>query len=164
MTLLTRAVASRLGGRKLRSTWDSPYQSPTPLGLWDAPMTLLTTGDVDLLDRSKSYAQIYAEVLWVSNAIDLLTAEVGRLPLKGYIKGADGRRERLADDSPLVRLLHSPWPGATPTAFKQDIIGNMALYGYSLYLKVGARRPSDPPTALEPLPCSSRRWNRCAGT
>lgn len=142
-------------GEKVQSTWPALAQSPGPADalmpdFWSNAVWTVLTGEADIIDRTLTYDQFYREQPWVFTVINKLNRGIGRLPLKVYTLDSQGNRERVRD-SQLAALLRSPWPRATPSRFKQYIVGDMATYGNALLLKV-ARRPTDIPVSLEPLP------------
>ncbi|MGN6810382.1 MAG: phage portal protein, partial [Thermomicrobiales bacterium] len=92
---------------------------------------------------------IYTSQIWVHTVVNKLARGIGRLPLKTYQRQGQAR-ERVYD-SPLATLLRQPFPGCTPTMFKQAIVGNVALYGNAIAIKV-ARRPDQPVEQLYPVP------------
>lgn len=96
---------------------------------------------------SASYAQMYRRQVWVNVAVNKLSKGIGRLPLKVYA-GAERERDK---SSPLAKLLARPYPGGTPFSFKSAIVGDLGVYGNSLVIKQGVRRPGMAPTALYPV-------------
>lgn len=111
-------------------------------GEWASGLTLLG-------GRPVSYAQLYRTQTYVAAAIDVLTEQVSRLPLKVYEKNSQGERQRVVDH-PLVDLIRNPFPRCGPTQLKQWLMGPALLHGNSVLLKA-RRAVGAPPTGLVPL-------------
>lgn len=148
MTLLSRAL-SNLGAKQGAP---NPFAGPVPQEaagyMWDWPVS--GWGEIALAGPLvKSYAEIYAGQIWVHTVVNKLLRGIGRLPLKTY-KRAGEARERVYD-SPLATLMRQPYPGCSPSYWKQAIVGNVAVYGNAIAIKV-ARGPDQPVEQLYPVP------------
>lgn len=140
---------------KARATWAGLAQSPNggaldESGFWSSAVWTVLTGEADLIDRTLTYEDFYRQQPWVFTVVNKLNRGIGRLPLKTYTLDSQGNRRRSRDGA-LAKLLRSPWPRATPSAFKQRLVLDMALYGFAIFRKI-AKRPTDVPVSLEPLP------------
>lgn len=117
------------------------------------------TGTVSLTGGlSQSYEQIYKTQLWVSVVVNKLSRGIGRIPLKGYTRGANADRVLLkpGPGNWLANVLARPMPGVkSPFAWKEAIIGNLGLYGNCVVVKFRPR-PGMPPTEL--WTSSFRNW------
>jgi HK97 family phage portal protein len=97
---------------------------------------------------SASYAEMYRRQVWVYAVVNALKDGIASLPLKVYRRAGDDRERERA--SPLATLLAFPYPRETEYALREQIVGDLAIYGNAIVVKVGARRGT-PPTALRAL-------------
>lgn len=145
---------------KARATWPTLAQPSPSTGMagpaaegadfWSSAVWNIIHSEAELIDRSRSYGDFYKEQPWVYTVVNKLNRGIGRLPLKVYRIDGAGNRERVRD-SALARLLDAPEPRVTRSLFRQRIVGDLALYGNALLLKV-ARRPGDAPASLQWVP------------
>jgi HK97 family phage portal protein len=98
---------------------------------------VLESGGVQLSDRLfASYATIYATQPWVAVAVNKLARGIARLPLEGYERGEGKARSELFE-GPLAELLDRPMGvGVSTFAWKSAIVGNVAVYGNCICVKV----------------------------
>lgn len=158
--------AAALGEEKAASSWPTLQQVPTlAAGRGPAPAygfsdiyTILVGNDSDVPivgPLNLSYGDLYKSQIWVHVVVNKLARGIGRLPLKAYARDAEGARTRLRD-GPLAQLLTQPAPGLTPSQWKQQIVGDMSVYGNALQL-IDRPRPDAPATSLTPLPAEGWR-------
>lgn len=122
--------------------------------LFQSDGTIRLTGNV-----SNSYAQIYLNQLWVYVCVNKLARGIARLPLKPYQRNGT-ERDRLTA-GPLAALINEPYPGGSPFAFKEAVVGNLGLYGNAIAVKVRASA-ARPPEELWPIPWPN--WEIVRGT
>ena len=122
MTLLSRGLSKSLLGRP-RNARAQP---------------VVESSGVQLSDRLyASYATIYATQPWVTVAANKLGRGVARLPLEGFERGEHRDRSHLPRAEPLAMLLWRPMgPGVSPFLWKNAIVGNLAVYGNAIGIKV----------------------------
>jgi HK97 family phage portal protein len=97
---------------------------------------------------SSSYATLYQTQIWVYVCVNKLARGIARLPLKVYRR--DGLERERSTSGALLDLMLQPYPGGSPFAFKEAVIGNLCLYGNAIAVKVRAS-PARPPEELWPV-------------
>lgn len=113
-----------------------PYQY-TPEGF----NTGLATSSVPLTawgGGGGSYRQIYETQPWVAMAVNKLTRQVSRVPLKVYVGDSGSGKERVTDGS-LVGAIKRPAPGYGASHLKQWLTLPALLHGNSVTEKVRNR-------------------------
>lgn len=123
----------------------------------DFSLTGRGPGSISLVgvDKSATYEKLYRSQVWVRTVVDKLSRGVGRLPLKAYASAeAPNERERVRE-GPLADLLARPYAGGNPSLWKGAIVGNMAIHGNAIVVKVRPR-PGRPPAEL--IPSSFAFW------
>jgi HK97 family phage portal protein len=90
-------------------------------------------GAVSMLPgRTVSYAELYAEQLWVGACVDRLLTWSLLVPLKTYRRtGPDGEREQVRDH-PLAAAIGAPWAGAGAVHLVQHLLGPKLVHGNTL--------------------------------
>jgi HK97 family phage portal protein len=125
---------------------ESIARSSTPFAAWMGGAQL-----VQLIGegRTISYTRLYETQPWVAIAVNKLSRQISRLPLKVYTVDSQGNRERVREGA-LVDLLGRPRTRSGPIQLKQSIVFPMLLHGNSLLEKIrdGVGKP---PRALWPL-------------
>jgi HK97 family phage portal protein len=118
-------------------------RNSVPLSNFGASSLLLLNG------KTVSYNDLYRTQPYVAAAVDVLTQQVSRLPLKVYRRNSKGERERVYEH-PLVDLIQTPAPRCTPGQLKQWSIMPILLHGNGVLAKSRDER-FGPPTRLWPL-------------
>lgn len=115
------------------------------------PLAQYGSGSVPLIGegRTISFARLYREQLWVAVAVNKLTRQVARLPLKLYTKDSQGLKQRVGGHA-LNDALRSPRPRSGPAQLKQWLTQPTLVHGNSVVRKLRPR-PGAPPTGFEPL-------------
>lgn len=140
---VTRDVVDGGPFQRLRGGSNSGFAMPSaPLGRLGAGLTLLG-------GRTISYADLYRTQPYVAAAVDVLTEQVSRLPLKVFRRAADGTRERVYDHR-LVDLIERPAPRCSATDLKQWLMQPALLHGNATLGKL-REETAGPPTQLWPL-------------
>ncbi|MGZ4663600.1 MAG: phage portal protein [Frankiaceae bacterium] len=126
----------------------------SPLSLSDAtPMSAnrnyYPTSGVALSKAFATYGQVYKSQVWVSTLVNKLAFGVARLPLKVYLRAADGNRQE-ARDTPYAQLLRNPNSRHDPFFFWLWTSSTFEVYGEAMWVKQRPA-PGRPPTALYPL-------------
>ncbi len=106
-----------------------------------------TTVDIDGL----SAADLYESQPALRTVVDFLARNIAELPLKVYREG-DGGRERDRTSS-LATLLADPNPDMTSYELVRDLVSDLKLYGYALWL-VGMDSESASGWQIRPIPPS----------
>jgi HK97 family phage portal protein len=99
--------------------------------------------------RAMSYTQLYREQVWIAVAVNKLTRQISRLPLKVYTRDSQNNRVRQTEH-PLAQLLEKPFPRGGPTHLKQKVALPALLHGNALLAKLRPG-PGAPPTSFMPL-------------
>lgn len=139
-TLVT--FGDRLVSRQGRETaWKRP----------SVPLSWFAGGGTVTLDgRLASYHALYEEQPWVATAVNKISRQIVRLPLRVYQDIGDGEVEPVAADHPLAVLLGAPWPRAGQLALKQKLTHPTLVHGNGLLGKLRSS-PGSPPSKLFPL-------------
>lgn len=127
------------------------------------PLSAFGTGSLTLIGgRSVSYGELYRTQPYVAAAVNVLTQQISRLPLKVYERDSQGNRKRVQEHR-LVELLQRPAPRCGATQLKQWIAQSTLLHGNSLLLK-GRDETAGPPRRLWPLEWRSVAAKTAGGT
>lgn len=139
-----------LGDRLLRADGSPSWlaRGSVPFSTYQQPASLT------LIDgRPVSFANLYETQPWVGAAVNLLSRQVARLPLKVYrVTDRDGNRERVrpGSGSPLADALAAPYNGRSSTDLKAKVMSGLLVHGNRLLRKV--RDPGGAVVlALDPL-------------
>lgn len=136
MTVLLTSDGQRLtsGGpfQQLQSGRNAIARSSVPFELYGSDnVTLLGDG------RTISFARLYRTQPWVAAAVNKLSRQIARLPLKVYEIDSQGDRRRVRDH-PLARLVKTPFPRASALDLKYASAFPLLLNGNGLLRKVRA--------------------------
>jgi HK97 family phage portal protein len=94
------------------------------------PYTLNLRRTLRLVDRTLSFARIYAEQPLVAATVGWLLRQSRRVPLKVYKRtGDDGRTRLRPEDHPLARALDTPWERANQINFVEAQLGPFLVHG-----------------------------------
>lgn len=114
------------------------------------PLSAFGAGSLTLIGgRPVSYGELYRTQPYVAAAVNVLTQQISRLPLKVYERDSQGNRQRVQEHR-LVDLLQRPAPRCGPTQLKQWLAQSALLHGNALLLK-GRDEKAGPPRRLWPL-------------
>lgn len=114
------------------------------------PLSAFGAGNLTLIGgRPVSYGDIYRSQPYVATAVDVLTRQISRLPLKVYQRDSQGNRTRV-EEHRLVDLIKRPAPRCGSTQLKQWLAQPVLLHGNALLLK-GRDERAAPPARLWPL-------------
>lgn len=143
------------GGRLIRRD-GTPSVLPrpsVPLAQWDSAGSTgvsVRFGDASV---TVNYATVVREQPAVFTAVGKLTRVLSSLPLKTYVRDANGDKRRVQGDA-LDRLLRRPAPRMTTHDLVEGVGRNLFTFGNALLVKVrpGPGRPPDG-LVVAPWPC-----------
>lgn len=97
--------------------------------------------ELRLVDRTVSYARLYAEQGMVGMVISWFLRQSIRVPLRAYRRESDESRKPLVPgDHPVADALASPWEGGSPADLTHATLGPFLVQGNALTeLESGAR-------------------------
>jgi HK97 family phage portal protein len=90
-----------------------------------------------------SYRKLYETQPWVAAAVNFLTRQIARLPLKVYERDSQNNPERVTE-GPLFNLVETPAPRRGPLHLKQWLAFPTLLHGNSTVKKVRDRAGGTP--------------------
>jgi len=102
---------------------------------------------IELSARWSSYSSIYREQLWVAVLVNKLARAQARLPLKAYLRNADGREE--ARDHPYAVMLRDPHPRLSSKELWRWTVSTRNVFGEALWVK--ERDAGGRPIRLHPI-------------
>lgn len=105
----------------------------------------------DAFGRTATYEAMYRSQPWVYAVVNKLVYGLARLPLKTYVYGDSGDRERAERGNDLDRLIRRPWPRWADWHLKVHIGWDLFVHGQAALL-TAATRAGAPPTELWPVP------------
>ena len=108
----------------------------TPLSQWDG--------------AGASYSRLYETQPWVAIAVNFLTRQLARLPLKVFEPGSEPHSKRRVTSGPLYEALRAPAPRCGPIHLKQWLFFPTLLHGNGAVEKV-RRVAGATPSGFRPL-------------
>lgn len=88
----------------------------------------------------------YREFAWIVAATNAIAFDLARLPIRVSI--GRGRKAKILDDHPVIRLLQRPSARTRGGAFRRQRMIDLLLAGHRATLKVYGRNRSGPPESL----------------